>query len=93
MQICLEIPEYSVNLTVKCTENLIFSKYDIDVLVDDSSEGKVDHGSSETFDLLLKKGKHKISIQSCEDSTIDGSITLDITKNGSIIAIYCKKGK
>lgn len=87
MQICLEIPEYSVNLTVKCTENLIFSKYDIDVLVDDSSEGKVDHGSSETFDLLLKKGKHKISIQSCEDSTIDGSITLDITKNGSITLV------
>lgn len=84
MSISLEEPEYQVNIEVECTENLIFSKYDVDVYVDDSLEGTVDHGTTETYSSTLKRGTHKIKFVNAEDSSVYSEANVDITKEETV---------
>lgn len=84
MYITVEIPEYDIDLEVKCIENLIFSKYDIEVYVDDSLEGTVDHGTTETYSSTLKRGTHKIKFVNAEDSSVYSEANVDITKEETV---------
>lgn len=83
-------PEFDIALEVECVENWIFSKYDIEVSIDDEFEGTIPHGDKETFDVVLKRGKHTISFESAEDDTLDGEIDVNITKKETIkLKISC----
>ena len=84
MYITVEIPEYDIDLEVKCIENLIFSKYDIEVYGDDSLEGTVDHGTTETYSSTLKRGTHKIKFVNAEDSSVYSEANVDITKEETV---------
>lgn len=84
MYITINIPEYQVDIEVKCNENLIFSKYDVDVYVDDSLEGTVDHGTTETYSSTLKRGTHKIKFVNAEDSSVYSEANVDITKEETV---------
>ena len=53
-------PEYAVSIEIECMENLLFSTYDVDVYVDDSLQGTIDHGSTETYNLNMTKGVYEI---------------------------------
>lgn len=90
MSIVIDEPEYSVKIKIDCNENLIFSKYAVEVFVDEISEGTVSHGSSETYDLILKKGEHIIGFASKDDSSVTGEIKINITKDDTInLKLYC----
>lgn len=83
-------PEFDVTIEVECVENWIFSKYDVELSIDDEFEGTIPHGDKKTFDVVLKRGKHAISFESAEDDTLDGEIEVDVTKNETIkLKIYC----
>ena len=83
-------PEYDVTIEIECVENWIFSKYDVDVYVDEDLEGTIPHGDKETFEVVLKRGKHTISFESAEDDTLDGEVDVEITKNETIkLKISC----
>ncbi len=83
-------PEFNVTIEVECVENLIFSKYNVDMSIDDEFEGTIPHGDKETFEVVLKRGKHTISFESAEDNTLDGEIEVEITKNETIeLKISC----
>lgn len=84
MYITINIPEYQVDIEVKCNENLIFSKYDIEVYIDDSLEGTVDHGTTETYSSTLKRGTHKIKFVNEEDSSVYSEANVDITKEETV---------
>lgn len=84
MYITVDIPEYEMDLEVKCIENLIFSKYDIEVYVDDSLEGTVDHGATETYAKTLKRGTHKIKFVNAENSSVYSEAKVDITKEETV---------
>lgn len=73
-------PEFDVTIEVECVENWIFSKYDVELSIDDDFEGTIPHGDKKSFDVVLKRGKHTISFESAEDSTLDGEIEVEITK-------------
>ena len=49
-----------VGIDISCEKNLAFSKYDVNVYVDSSLLGKVDHGSEKSFSAKLTKGKHTL---------------------------------
>ena len=57
MFVSVDEPEYAVSLEIECVENLLFSKYDVDVYVDDSMQGTISHGTTETYSLNLTKGR------------------------------------
>lgn len=83
-------PEFDVTIEVECVENWIFSKYDVELSIDDEFEGTIPHGDKETFDVVLKRGKHTISFESAEDDTLDGEVEVEITKNETIkLKISC----
>ena len=88
--ISIEQPEFDIEIEVDCVENWIFSKYDVEVSVDDNHEGTIPHGDKKTFDVVLKRGKHTISIESAEDDTLDGEVEVNITKSETIkLKISC----
>lgn len=83
-------PELDVTIEVECVENWIFSKYDVEMSIDDEFEGTIPHGDKKTFDVVLKRGKHTISFESAEDDTLDGEVEVEITKNETIkLKISC----
>lgn len=83
-------PEFDVTIEVECVENWIFSKYDVELSIDDEFEGTIPHGDKETFKVVLNRGKHTISFESAEDDTLDGEVEVEITKNETIkLKISC----
>lgn len=83
-------PEFDVTIEVECVENWIFSKYDVEVSIDDNFEGTISHGDKKSFDVVLKRGNHIISFESAEDDTLDGEIEVKITKDETIkLKISC----
>lgn len=83
-------PEFDVTVEVECVENWIFSKYDVEMSIDDEFEGTIPHGDKKKFDVVLKRGKHNISFEGAEDDTLDGEIEVDVTKNETIkLKISC----
>ena len=82
--ISLDEPEYKVTIEVECVENLIFSKYDVEVYVDDSLEGTIAHGDTETFELTLTNGTYVLKFVNEEDDDVDGDVEFYIEKNESL---------
>lgn len=62
-----------VILEVECAENLLFSRYDIDVFVDSEQLGIVEHGANKIFELWLAEGKHTLTVENESDSSVDGA--------------------
>lgn len=93
---CISIyePEYEVSIEVECVENWIFSKYDVDVYVDDSSEGTLNHGGTDKYDVTLKKGTHTIKFVNAEDDEVTGTVKVDVSKNDTFkFKISCTSSK
>lgn len=68
----------SVKAHVKCYSNLLFSKYDIYVKVDDKKVGELAHGSEKDYNLSLKEGEHTITFESQVSSSVIGSVTINV---------------
>ena len=83
-------PDFYVDIEVECVENLIFSKYDVDVYIDDWSEGTVEHGKTETFSTILSRGSHEFKFVSAEDDELTGEIKFDIYQDEQLkVKISC----
>ena len=83
-------PEFKINIEVECVENWVFSKYDVDVSIDDMFEGTITHGDTETFETVLKRGNHTISFESADDDTLDGKVEMNVSKDETIkLKISC----
>ena len=52
----------AVAIAVECEANLLFSRYDLDVCVDDVLQGSLDHGAAKTFEMSLAEGAHTLRI-------------------------------
>ena len=65
-------PSYPVHLSVDCSENLLFSRYDLAIYVDSEKVGTLDHGAEDSWDLTLDKGQHTLRVQKEDDSSVDG---------------------
>lgn len=80
-----------VKITVKCNSNLLFSTYDLRILIDDNEIGTIDHGANDTFSIKLPEGKHRIRIENEEDSSVDGQKNFTVGTNTSFkYVVSCK---
>lgn len=84
MSISIDEPVYTVSLEIECVENLLFSKYDVDVYVDDSMQGTINHGTTETYNLNLTKGLYEIKFVSTDDDTVTGTAAIDIHQDEAL---------
>lgn len=94
MSISIDEPEYQVAVEVECVENWIFSKYDVDVYVEDSLEGTLSHGTTDTYSVTLTKGTYTIKFVSAENDDVTGTVKIDISKDEDIkFKISCYSDK
>lgn len=85
-------PTYDVSIDVQCDENLFFSRYDVDVSLDYSSLGTVEHGSTEAFTCELEEGEYEIIFENEDDSEVDGKGKFTVkkdSKNEFAYRIHC----
>ena len=84
MCISVDEPAYAVSLEIECVENLLLSKYDVDVYVDDTIQGTISHGAAETYSLKLPKGVYKIKLVSAEDDEVAGGVSIDVHQDETL---------
>lgn len=75
-------PTYDVSVEVECIENLFFSRYDVNVLLDGEKLGTLEHGKTKMFNRELTEGQYEIAFQKEDDASIDGVETINVTKDG-----------
>ncbi len=79
-----ELPTFNVTLNVECVENLLFSRYDVDILIDSKEIGTLEHGKKDTYSIELEEGEHIISFEKEDDSSVDGKIKVNISNDTTI---------
>lgn len=86
-------PTYAVQIFVDCQKNLLFSKYDVDVMVDDEKIGNVEHGSEATFEVSLTKGQHELVLVEEGRTSPDGKSSFVVEGEGDKFSysIHCTK--
>ena len=72
-------PIYSVQIELDCDENLLFSRYDIDVFIDDDKVGTLDHGSTLTYQLALEEGTHDLTVTKENERDVDGTVQFTVS--------------
>lgn len=85
---------YRVGIDIECEENVMFSKYDVEILVDGESIGVVGHGMSKAFEVALFEGRHTIEARKKGDAGVNGS--LDFMVAGDALQgclIRCKESQ
>lgn len=80
-----------LTITVDCESNLLFSRYDVDIYVDEELLGTLDHGNEDTYKTKVTKGKHVVKFESAEDSSVDGKKTIYVDQEMSLnYKVSCK---
>lgn len=86
-----DAPSYPVHLSVDCSENLLFSRYDLAIYVDSEKVGTLDHGAEDSWDFTLDKGQHTLRVQKADDSSVDGRKTFKVDQKEKVsCTVYAK---
>lgn len=85
--------KYKVKINVDFEENLLFSRYDVDLSSSDKTE-TLKHGKDETVELYLEEGEHILTFTNSDDSEIYKQITINVTSNMEVgVKISCHYDK
>lgn len=86
-----EEPKYAVQIFVDCDQNLFFSKYDVDVKVDNTEIGNLEHGGEATFEVELTEGQHELVFVEEGSTSPDGKTSFVVEGEGQVFSyrIHC----
>ena len=62
----------NVKIHVDFVPNLIFSKYDVNLLLNGIEEGTLTHGEDQDFELSIDPGEYTLTFESAESSSVKG---------------------
>lgn len=65
-------------LEITGKENLIFSRYDVEVAIDDEVLGVLEHGGFFSQRVTLPSGNHTVGFTKTDDSSVDGELSIDV---------------
>lgn len=86
--------KYTVKIHVDFLPNLIFSKYDVDLLIDDTKQETLAHGKDADFEFRLKAGDHKIAFANVNSSSVNGQADIKVESDlDEIYKIACFSDK
>lgn len=84
--------ECNITIHVEFIPNLFFSKYDVNLLLDDEEQGEIPHGDSADFELALKPGDYTLTFESDEHSYVRENVSLSVDCDMDIsYEISCNK--
>lgn len=68
----------NVKIHVDFVPNLIFSKYDVNLLLNGIEEGTLTHGEDQDFEFSIDPGECTLTFESAESSSVKGEVTLTV---------------
>lgn len=68
----------NVKIHVDFVPNLIFSKYDVNLLLNGIEEGTLTHGEDQDFVFSIDPGEYTLTFESAESSSVKGEVTLTV---------------
>ena len=66
----------NVKIHVDFVPNLIFSKYDVNLLLNGIEQGTLTHGEDQDFEFSIDPGEYTLTFESAESSSVKGEVTL-----------------
>lgn len=86
---CVE-PSFPVTLNISCESNLLFATYDVDVYVDGTQIGSLEHGASNAFTTQVTHGVHTLRIVEQGSDPADGETSFDTSVNSEFrFSVHC----
>lgn len=76
--------KFTVKVHVNFVANLIFSKYDVTLLINNEQQQTLAHGKDVDYEFRLKEGEYEITFAETGSSSIKGSTTIDVSSNMEI---------
>jgi hypothetical protein len=83
--------KFTVKVHVDFVANLIFSKYDVTLLINNEQQQTLEHGKDVDYEFKLKDGEYEFIFEETGSSSVYGSTTIDVSSNMEIsykIACY-----
>lgn len=68
----------NVTIHVDFVSNLIFSKYDLNLLLNGIEKGTLTHGEEQDFELYVDPGEYTLTFESDEASSVKGEVVLTV---------------
>ena len=68
----------NVKIHVDFVPNLIFSKYDVNLLLNGIEEGTLTHGEDQDFEFSIDPGEYTLTFEGAESSSVKGEVTLTV---------------
>ncbi len=80
------VEDFSLYLDIKSEASILFSKYDISVLLDDVEIGTFENGDYYTFLTRVTPGSHKVTFCNISDSSTNAEKTFDVNGDCTLSA-------
>ncbi|WP_462247105.1 YPYG domain-containing protein [Parvimonas micra] len=88
------LPKHSVEINIKCDGNLFFSKYDVDVYIDDEKVVTIKHGENYVDIVKLTEGKHALIFKKKDDKSVEGKVEFLVKEDTKLnYQIHCNSDK
>lgn len=71
----------NVTLHIDFVPNLMFSKYNVDLLVNDINRGTLEHGEDKDFEFSVDPGEYTLIFENEDSSSVKGEVTLTVDCN------------
>lgn len=75
---CHSFEKRNVKILVSFVSNLIFNKYDVNLLLNGEEKGTLTHGENQDFEFALEPGEYEITFENAKSSSIKGTISLTV---------------
>jgi len=71
-------------LRIESIPNLLFSKYDVDIYIDDVEITTIEHGQTGSIEVEINEGNHTLRITKEDDNTVDGNVGFSIPEENAL---------
>lgn len=89
-----EYKKYTVQMHIDFIGNLLFSKYDVDILLDGVTQYTLEHGTNADYTFSLKEGTYTFTFVKAGSSSVKGETTIDVKSDvDASYKIYCYNDK
>ena len=77
----MQVEKFAVQVEIACEENLLFSRYDVNIFIDDELLGTLEHGATDTYTAELVEGEHTLKAEKEDESDVDGAVEFEVSEN------------
>lgn len=77
----MQAEKFTVQVEIACEENLLFSRYDVNIFIDDELLGTLEHGATDTYTAELVEGEHTLKAEKEDESDVDGTVEFEVSEN------------